>query len=582
MKAFEGYTYLDGGICAAKGFQASGTYCGIKKAMAPDSNEGEIGKEKNDIALVVADTLCNTAAVYTQNKVKGAPILVMKKHLAATGGKARALIANSKNANTCNADGEEKAEAMCKLTAGALGIAPEEVMVMSTGVIGQILPLEPIEKAIPVLCEKLSPNGNLEAATAIMTTDTVSKEVAVSFTLDGKTCHLGGMAKGSGMIHPNMATTLNCITTDAAISAELLQTALSDVVKVTYNCLSVDGDQSTNDTCMVMASGLAGNAEITEQNADYAVFRQALYIVMMNLTRKLAKDGEGASKLLECTVSGAKDLDTAIIIAKSVICSPLFKCAMFGADANWGRVLCAVGYAPAEFDIHAVSVTLASRAGSVLVCEHGAGVVFSEEEAKKIGAVDFLVQGTIYPDVVESGVGGESTVIKSHHNVGGLPDYVDFKEIIEPLRNLFKDEVRKAGLELGIPEYLVFRQPFPGPGLGIRIIGEVTAEKVKMVQDADAIWREEIDKAGIAHEIGQYFAALTNMRSVGVMGDERTYDYAIALRAVTTTDFMTAESAEIPWDVIGRTTSRIVNEVKHINRVMYDCTGKPPATIEFE
>ena len=205
-----------------------------------------------------------------------------------------------------------------------------------------------------------------------------------------------------------------------------------------------------------------------------------------------------------------------------------------------------------------------------------------EEEAKKIGAVDFLVQGTIYPDVVESGVGGESTVIKSHHNVGGLPDYVDFKEIIEPLRNLFKDEVRKAGLELGIPEYLVFRQPFPGPGLGIRIIGEVTAEKVKMVQDADAIWREEIDKAGIAHEIGQYFAALTNMRSVGVMGDERTYDYAIALRAVTTTDFMTAESAEIPWDVIGRTTSRIVNEVKHINRVMYDCTGKPPATIEFE
>ena len=205
-----------------------------------------------------------------------------------------------------------------------------------------------------------------------------------------------------------------------------------------------------------------------------------------------------------------------------------------------------------------------------------------EEEAKKIGAVDFLVQGTIYPDVVESGVGGESTVIKSHHNVGGLPDYVDFKEIIEPLRDLFKDEVRQAGLELGIPDYLVFRQPFPGPGLGIRIIGEVTAEKVKMVQDADAIWREEIAKAGIDREIGQYFAALTNMQSVGVMGDERTYDYAIALRAVTTTDFMTAESAEIPWEVIGRTTSRIVNEVKHINRVLYDCTGKPPATIEFE
>ena len=205
-----------------------------------------------------------------------------------------------------------------------------------------------------------------------------------------------------------------------------------------------------------------------------------------------------------------------------------------------------------------------------------------EEEAKKIGAVDFLVQGTIYPDVVESGVGGESTVIKSHHNVGGLPEHVDFKEIIEPLRDLFKDEVRKAGLELGIPDYLVFRQPFPGPGLGIRIIGDVTAEKVQMVQDADAIWREEIAKAGLDKEVNQYFAALTNMRSVGVMGDERTYDYAIALRAVTTTDFMTAESAEIPWDVIGRTTNRIVNEVKHVNRVMYDCTGKPPATIEFE
>ena len=205
-----------------------------------------------------------------------------------------------------------------------------------------------------------------------------------------------------------------------------------------------------------------------------------------------------------------------------------------------------------------------------------------EEEAKKIGAVDVLVQGTIYPDVVESGVGGESTVIKSHHNVGGLPEHVDFKEIIEPLRDLFKDEVRKAGLELGIPDYLVFRQPFPGPGLGIRIIGDVTAEKVQMVQDADAIWREEIAKAGLDKEVNQYFAALTNMRSVGVMGDERTYDYAIALRAVTTTDFMTAESAEIPWDVIGRTTSRIVNEVKHVNRVMYDCTGKPPATIEFE
>ena len=205
-----------------------------------------------------------------------------------------------------------------------------------------------------------------------------------------------------------------------------------------------------------------------------------------------------------------------------------------------------------------------------------------EEEAKKIGAVDFLVQGTIYPDVVESGVGGESAVIKSHHNVGGLPDYVDFKEIIEPLRDLFKDEVRKAGLELGIPEYLVYRQPFPGPGLGIRIIGEVTEEKVRIVQDADAIYREEIAAAGLDRSIGQYFAALTNMRSVGVMGDERTYDYAVALRAVNTVDFMTAEAAEIPYSVLQKVTSRIVNEVAHVNRVFYDCTSKPPGTIEFE
>ena len=205
-----------------------------------------------------------------------------------------------------------------------------------------------------------------------------------------------------------------------------------------------------------------------------------------------------------------------------------------------------------------------------------------EEAAKKIGAVDFLVQGTIYPDVVESGFGGESTVIKSHHNVGGLPDYVDFKEIVEPLRDLFKDEVRQAGRELGIPEYLVSRQPFPGPGLAVRIVGEVTPEKVKMVQEADAIYREEVEKAGANKDLGQYFAALTNMRSVGVMGDERTYDYAIALRAVTTTDFMTAESAQLPWEVLSTVTSRIVNEVPHINRVLYDCTGKPPATIEFE
>ena len=242
------------------------------------------------------------------------------------------------------------------------------------------------------------------------------------------------------------------------------------------------------------------------------------------------------------------------------------------AKVGDGKVLCALS---GGVDSSVAAVMLSKAIGNQLTC------VFVDQ-AKKIGTVDFLVQGTIYPDVVESGLGGESAVIKSHHNVGGLPDYVDFKEIIEPLRDLFKDEVRKAGLELGLPERLVFRQPFPGPGLGIRIIGEVTGEKVKIVQDADAIYREEMDAAGMNKTVGQYFAALTNMRSVGVMGDERTYDYAVALRAVNTIDFMTAESAEIPWEVLHKVTSRIVNEVNHVNRVVYDLTGKPPGTIEFE
>ncbi|MCI7767015.1 MAG: bifunctional glutamate N-acetyltransferase/amino-acid acetyltransferase ArgJ [Oscillospiraceae bacterium] len=365
---------LEGGVCAAKGFKASGVYCGIK----------ENPTKKNDIAMLVADVMCNTAGVYTQNKVKGAPVIVTKKNLEKSGGKAKAVIVNSKNANTCNADGEEKANEMCRLTADALGIKPEEVIVASTGVIGQVLPIEPIKAAVPQLMEKLSYTGNLEAATAIMTTDTVKKEYAVEFEIGGKVCRMGGMAKGSGMIHPNMATTLNFITTDCAVSVPMLQKALSEIVKITYNCLSVDGDQSTNDTCMLMSDGLAENPEITAEGAEFDTFKAALYQVMANLTRMLAKDGEGATKLLTCVCSGAPDLDTAIIVAKSVIRSPLFKCAMFGSDANWGRILCAIGYAEADFDINKVDVSLASKAGKINVCANGAGVDFSEDEAKKI------------------------------------------------------------------------------------------------------------------------------------------------------------------------------------------------------
>ena len=368
------FKIIDGGVCAAKGFKASGVYCAIK----------ENPTKKNDIALIVSDVMCNAAGVYTSNKVKGAPVVVTKKNLEKSGGKAKAVIVNSKNANTCNADGEEKAEKMCSLAADALGIKPEEVIVASTGVIGQVLPIEPIVKAVPQLVEKLSYTGNVEAATAIMTTDTVKKEYAVEFDIGGKVCNLGGMAKGSGMIHPNMATTLNFITTDCAVSAPMLQKALSEIVKITYNCLSVDGDQSTNDTCMLMSNGLAENAEIAAEGAEFDTFKAALYQVMANLTRMLAKDGEGATKLLTCICSSAPDLDTAIIVAKSVIRSPLFKCAMFGADANWGRVLCAIGYAEADFDINKVDVDLGSRAGRIAVCRNGAGVDFSEDEAKKI------------------------------------------------------------------------------------------------------------------------------------------------------------------------------------------------------
>lgn len=371
------YTHIDGGVCAAKGFLANGVNCGLN----PDKN-------KNDLGLIYSEAQCTAAAVYTLNKVKGAPIIITKKNLEKTNNTAYAVIVNSKNANTCNADGEEKAWKMCQLTAEELNIAPEQVIVASTGVIGQVLPIEPIEGAIKGLAAGLAPENHDKAANAIMTTDTFPKEVAVEFKIGGSVCRLGGMAKGSGMIHPNMATTLNFITTDVDISSELLQKALSEIVKVTYNCLSVDGDTSTNDMVCVMANGLAENAVIETEDEAYRIFRDALYIVMMEMTKMLAKDGEGATKLLECTCAGAPDLDTAIIVAKSVIRSPLFKCAMFGEDANWGRILCAIGYAEADFDISKVAVDLASDKGTIHVCENGAGVAFSEEEAKIVLGAD--------------------------------------------------------------------------------------------------------------------------------------------------------------------------------------------------
>ena len=378
------FKVIDGGICASKGFKASGIYCGIKRP----ANDTPETKHKNDICIFVSDTVCNTAAVYTQNKVKGAPILVTKKNLEKSGNKSIAVIANSKNANTCNADGIEKAEAMCELLAKELNIPKEQVIVASTGVIGQILPIEPIKTGIPKLVKELDYNKNIEAATAIMTTDTVKKEYAIEFEIDGIKCHLGGMAKGSGMIHPNMATTLNFITTDCSISSNLLQEALSEIVKVTYNCLSIDGDTSTNDMVSLMANGMADNKEITSHGADFDTFKSALYEVMANLTKMLAKDGEGATKLIECITSGAKDKDTAITVAKSVVCSSLFKAAIFGEDANWGRILCAVGYAQADFDINKVDVDLKSKNGIISVCKNGSGIEFSEEKASEILSAD--------------------------------------------------------------------------------------------------------------------------------------------------------------------------------------------------
>ena len=372
---------IPGGVCAAKGFRANGIRCGIRK-----------NHTDKDIALVVSDVICNAAAVYTTNLVKGAPIAICKENLA--DGKAQAMICNSGNANTCNADGPQVARAMCELTADALGISAKDIIVTSTGVIGQPLDITPIRNGMPELAAGLRYDGNSDAAEAIMTTDTIQKEAAVEFELDGKVCHIGGMAKGSGMIHPNMATCLIFITTDAAISSEMLQKALSTDIRSTFNMVSVDGDTSTNDTCSILANGLAGNAEITDEGEDFNTFMLALNSVSMSLCRMLAGDGEGATKLLECRVSHAPDETTAKTVAKSVICSSLVKAAMFGADANWGRVLCAIGYAGVPLDVDKIDVRFESPKGCIQVCENGAGVAFSEEKAKEIlleKEIDILV-----------------------------------------------------------------------------------------------------------------------------------------------------------------------------------------------
>ena len=360
---------IEGGVCAAKGFQAAGVHCGIRK-----------NRSKKDLALIYSQTECAVACTYTQNKVFGAPITVTRKHVA--NGKAKAIICNSGNANTCNANGVEIAEKTCALAAEALGISAEDVVVASTGVIGQPLSIEPIAAGLPVLVSQLSTQGSTDACEGIMTTDTYPKECAYAFSLEGVECHIGAIAKGSGMIHPNMATMLAFITTDAAIAPALLPKAVSEVVDDTFNMVSVDGDTSTNDMLSVLANGLAGNPVITEETPAYQDFKQALFAVCENVSKKLAGDGEGATKLLECTVRHAPDKTTAKKIAKSVICSSLFKAAMFGADANWGRILCAIGYTDAAFDISKIAVDLSSKAGCIHVCENGAGVPFSEETAK--------------------------------------------------------------------------------------------------------------------------------------------------------------------------------------------------------
>ncbi|MBO5279978.1 MAG: bifunctional glutamate N-acetyltransferase/amino-acid acetyltransferase ArgJ [Clostridia bacterium] len=362
---------IEGGVCAAKGFKASGVHCGIRK-----------NRTKKDLALIYSETKAKAAAVYTTNLVKGAPLLVTKANIA--DGMAQAVICNSGNANTCNANGVEVAETMCKMLADKLNISANDVVVASTGVIGQPLNLEPIEAGIPSLVESLSENGGNDAAEAILTTDLVKKEIAVEFEIGGKVCHIGGIAKGSGMIHPNMATMLVFITTDANISADMLQKALSTDIASTFNMISVDGDTSTNDMVTVLANGMAGNDEITTDGEDFDSFMKALNTVNVHLCRSIAGDGEGATKLLECTVTGAKDEQTAKTVAKSVICSSLLKAAMFGADANWGRVLCAIGYSGADVDVNKIDVAFQSPKGTIEVCKNGAGVDFSEEKAKEI------------------------------------------------------------------------------------------------------------------------------------------------------------------------------------------------------
>ncbi|MEE1172228.1 MAG: bifunctional glutamate N-acetyltransferase/amino-acid acetyltransferase ArgJ [Ruminococcus sp.] len=366
------YKFIDGGVTSPQGFTAQGVCAGIKPSNTT----------KRDLALIYCEKPCTAAAVYTKNLVKSSTITVTKNHL--QNGVAQAVIVNSGNANTCNADGIEIAEKMCEIAAETLGVNAEDVIVASTGVIGQPLPIEPVIKGAAMMKGKLSKDGGTNAAEAIMTTDTVKKEIAMQAELGGKTVTIGGIAKGSGMIHINMGTMLSFVTTDAAVSAEMLEEALREAVGDSYNMVSVDGDTSTNDTLAIMASGLAGNEEICEKNEDYKVFVCALTEAFKSLAKKLAADGEGATKLLICAVDGAKTKKDAVMVSKSIICSSLFKAAMYGADANWGRVLCAIGYSGADVDVSKVKVEFKSPKGEILVCENGAGVEFSEEKAKEI------------------------------------------------------------------------------------------------------------------------------------------------------------------------------------------------------